>query len=114
MVTEGTTMDRPAHDFRPLVLKPFGHGLTHHYRGPWQARVAMSEPAEHLVEVGKDSAVDLIVMATHGCSGVDRLLHGSVATHVLHHTAPAAVPPAVPPALLQQVQSIRRILLIGA
>jgi nucleotide-binding universal stress UspA family protein len=38
------------------------------------------------VEVGNDGTVDLIVMATHGRSGVDRLLHGSVAAHVLHHT----------------------------
>jgi nucleotide-binding universal stress UspA family protein len=60
--------------------------LTYLDNRPWQARVAMGEPAEQILVVGNDGAVDLIVMATHGRSGVDRLLHGSVAAHVLHHT----------------------------
>lgn len=39
--------------------------------------------------VGELSAVraDLVVMSTHGRSGMDRLVHGSTAAYLLHHTA---------------------------
>lgn len=31
--------------------------------------------------------VDLVAMTTHGRTGLDRVLHGSVAEHLLHHVA---------------------------
>jgi nucleotide-binding universal stress UspA family protein len=46
----------------------------------------MGAPAEQMLEVANADMIDFIVMATHGRRGVDRLLHGSVAAHVLHHT----------------------------
>jgi nucleotide-binding universal stress UspA family protein len=60
--------------------------LTYLDSRPWQARVAMGAPAEQMLEVANADMIDFIVMATHGRRGVDRLLHGSVAAHVLHHT----------------------------
>jgi len=39
---------------------------------------------ETILEVAKDEAVDLIALASHGYSGLARILHGSVAAEVLH------------------------------
>lgn len=48
-------------------------------------------PAEDsIVALACQEAVDLIVMSTHGRSGVSRWMHGSVAGKVLHH-APCPV-----------------------
>ena len=41
------------------------------------------DPADEIVHFGRDAAVDLIVMGTHGRTGLDRLLLGSVAEKVL-------------------------------
>jgi nucleotide-binding universal stress UspA family protein len=41
------------------------------------------DPAEEIVRYGRDAAVDLIVMGTHGRTGLERLLMGSVAERVL-------------------------------
>ena len=47
-------------------------------------------PAEGIVDVAKEINADLIVMASHGRSGVSRVLLGSVAERVLRH-APCPV-----------------------
>ena len=41
------------------------------------------EPAAEIVRYARDAGMDLIVMGTHGRSGVERLLMGSVAEKVL-------------------------------
>src|SRR4051794_12348853 len=41
------------------------------------------DPAAEIVRYARDAAVDLIVMGTHGRTGVERLLMGSVAEQVL-------------------------------
>ena len=46
--------------------------------------------AEALVDLAATEQVDLIVMSTHGRSGLSRWIHGSVATKILHH-APCPV-----------------------
>jgi len=48
--------------------------------------VTGSGPARTIVAISEAEAADLIVMATHGWGGLDRLLLGSVAERVLHHT----------------------------
>ena len=45
--------------------------------------VLSGTPAEMIVDVAQERAADLIVMSTHGRSGVSRLLYGSVAEAVL-------------------------------
>lgn len=40
-------------------------------------------PSAEIVKFAKDNAIDLIVMATHGRSGVEHILMGSVAEKVL-------------------------------
>lgn len=48
------------------------------------------DPAEQLVRYSTDAGMDIIVMGTHGRTGVDRLLMGSVAEQVLRG-APCSV-----------------------
>ncbi len=49
-------------------------------------------PAEGILETAKDDGADLIVMASHGRSGVQRLLLGSQANKVVtHSTVPVLV-----------------------
>ena len=45
------------------------------------------DPATEIVRFGKDATVDLIVMGTHGRTGLDRLLLGSVAEQVLREAS---------------------------
>lgn len=47
-------------------------------------------PSDALVTYAGEEEIDIIVMGTHGRSGLDRLLTGSVAEHVVRH-APAPV-----------------------
>jgi len=43
-------------------------------------------PAEAIVQVADRENIDLIVMSTHGRSGLSRLMMGSIAESVLRHT----------------------------
>ena len=57
-----------------------------------QVEYLLSEghPAKEIVKVAKENACDLIVMGTHGRTGIAHLLLGSVAEHVVRH-APCPV-----------------------
>jgi nucleotide-binding universal stress UspA family protein len=48
-----------------------------------ERRLEDGDPAEEIVRVAEEVAADLIVMATHGRTGLGRLLMGSVAEEVL-------------------------------
>jgi nucleotide-binding universal stress UspA family protein len=50
---------------------------------PIEERVEYGEPAEKIVEVAIEIGANLIVMGTHGRTGLDRVLMGSVAQSVL-------------------------------
>lgn len=73
--------------------------------------VAEGKPATEIVEKAKGIACDLLVLGTHGYSGFDRLVLGSVTEKVLRKaecpvlTVPCHVPDAVPiaPALFKQI-----------
>ena len=43
----------------------------------------VGDPAREIVRFGRDATMDLIVMGTHGRTGLERLLLGSVAEHVM-------------------------------
>ena len=43
-------------------------------------------PVDAIVDAAEKHACDLIVMASHGRRGLDRLLHGSAAAGVMSHT----------------------------
>ena len=46
---------------------------------------SFNDPAEEILNSVKRHHVDLIAMATHGRSGLNRLIHGSITESVLHH-----------------------------
>jgi nucleotide-binding universal stress UspA family protein len=54
----------------------------------WQVR--RGQPAEEILAAAREGNIDLIAMATHGRTGLGRLLFGSVAEMVLRH-APVPV-----------------------
>lgn len=66
--------------------------------------------ARQIAAYARKNAVDLIVIGTHGRTGVTRALLGSVAEAVVRHapcrvlTVPAAFPPAVPAARLEALE----------
>lgn len=47
-------------------------------------RVRFGEPAQEIADLVEEDEFDLVVMATHGRSGVTRLVMGSVAEKVMH------------------------------
>ena len=53
-------------------------------------RLLRGEPWDQIVSVAREEAVDLIVMGTHGRTGLRRALIGSVAERVVRH-APCTV-----------------------
>lgn len=52
-----------------------------------QTQFVIGNPSEELVDYAKAQNVDLIVMGTHGRTGLTRLLMGSVAEGVLRHAS---------------------------
>jgi nucleotide-binding universal stress UspA family protein len=46
-------------------------------------RLLKGEPAREIVRAAKDDAVDLIVLSTHGRTGLGRVLMGSVAESIV-------------------------------
>jgi nucleotide-binding universal stress UspA family protein len=68
-----------------------------------QHQIEQGNPDELIISVAQDLGCDLIVMGTHGRTGLNRLFMGSVAEHVLR-TAPCPVltvrvlPPGLVPA----------------
>lgn len=57
---------------------------------PMQVKVAVGTPAEEILRVASEEKVDLIVMGTHGRTGLRHLLLGSVGEEVTRH-APCPV-----------------------
>jgi nucleotide-binding universal stress UspA family protein len=49
-------------------------------------RLRIGDPATEIVTFGREVHVDLIVMATHGRTGLSRILLGSVAEKVAHNS----------------------------
>lgn len=80
------------HEAAQKILAAAGHraaelGVPHH-----PVHVPDRYPAEAILETARERGCDLIVMATHGRRGLDRLLLGSQAQAVLtHSTIPVLV-----------------------
>ncbi len=58
------------------------HSRSYHDRA--HTRVVFGKPAEGILEYAQESKADLIVMASHGLSGIGKWIRGSVADKVLH------------------------------
>jgi nucleotide-binding universal stress UspA family protein len=50
-----------------------------------KARVPKGDPREALVELARAEQADLLVVGSHGRTGLSKLLMGSVASHVVTH-----------------------------
>lgn len=55
-----------------------------------EAKVIEGDPRTALVEAARDQRADLVVVGSHGRSGIAKLILGSVASHVVTH-APCSV-----------------------
>lgn len=55
-----------------------------------EARVRAGDPRETLIEEARNERADLIVMGSHGRTGLTKLMLGSVSSHVTTH-APCSV-----------------------
>jgi nucleotide-binding universal stress UspA family protein len=55
-----------------------------------EARVMRGDPREALVDTARTSGADLVVVGSHGRTGLAKLVMGSVATYVVTH-APCSV-----------------------
>jgi nucleotide-binding universal stress UspA family protein len=56
-----------------------------------EGRVLEGDPGEGLIDLAKKERVDLIVVGSHGRSGLAKLLMGSVASHVVAHAPCSAL-----------------------
>jgi nucleotide-binding universal stress UspA family protein len=57
--------------------------MRHGFNGPWEVEVATGPPADTIIHVAYKRGADLIVMGTHGRTGLQHVLHGSVAAKVV-------------------------------
>jgi nucleotide-binding universal stress UspA family protein len=65
-----------------------------------QSAVEYGDPAQAIMDYVKKNGVDLIVMSTHGRSGLSRMVFGSVADRIIHHSVvPVLI--SAPPGLRQ-------------
>ena len=71
-----------AKDYLDQVIKRFQHGET-----ALHSEVLVGRAAESLADYTKENDIDLIVIATHGRSGVTRWVRGSVADKVLRFSS---------------------------
>src|SRR5262249_55450496 len=55
-----------------------------------ECRVSVGDPREALMQLAAEERVDLIVVGSHGRTGLTKLLLGSVSSHVVTH-APCSV-----------------------
>ncbi len=80
-------------DLREARERVESEDYLHAIRGHWQTtgvriatQVTFGAPPEMIVQVANQMNADLIVMSTHGRSGLNRFLYGSVAEAVLRGT----------------------------
>ena len=53
---------------------------------PIQAKFLEGNPVKELLEYAEKVKVDLVVIATHGRTGLSHMLHGSVAERIIRHS----------------------------
>jgi universal stress protein A len=72
-----------------VLLKQFCHDAVHHY-AKVRYHVRRGDPFEAILDAAENFVTDLVVLATHGRTGVKRLVIGNVAEKVVRH-APCPV-----------------------
>ena len=103
-------LKREAREYLAGVAEPLRNGPT-----PLNVKidVRLGDPASGIAMAALDTQADLIVMATHGRTGIQRAMLGSVAGTVLR-TACTPVTPGPPEALLRRQTRARRSLPRGS
>ena len=96
--------------FAARVIDPVGgNPLSVEYE------VAVGKPAQEIIRRSRATPVDLVVMSTHGLTGVRKLFFGSTTERVLRETAVPvlATPPADPGAFaLEDARAVLRRMLV--
>lgn len=102
---------RTTEEHAEILLKQF---CRDHVRRLNRVRyhVRSGDPLEKILEVAQDCMSDLIVLATHGRTGVKRLLIGNVAEKVVRH-APCPVLTVKPSAFNRQKAAEHREMSTG-
>lgn len=77
-------------DYTEETLTRLRDHLSDAFSGTWEAHVTVGDPADAILRVARERSVDLIVMGTHGRTGLQHVLLGSVAENVVRH-APCPV-----------------------
>ena len=67
-----------------VLLKQFCHDLVEHLP-KIRYLVSSGDPFEKILDAAESHRIDLIVLATHGRTGIKRLLIGNVAEKVVRH-----------------------------
>ena len=80
---------RATEEHSEVLLKQFCHDVVQHY-GKVHYHVRKGDPFEAILDAAEDLRTDLVVLATHGRTGVKRLVIGNVAEKVVRH-APCPV-----------------------
>ena len=75
------------HDYIEAALTQLRDLMPASFEGVWEAEVATGPPAESIVRIARENAADLIVMGTHGRTGLPHVLLGSVAEKVVRLAA---------------------------
>ncbi|MGD2115748.1 MAG: universal stress protein [Acidobacteriota bacterium] len=81
-------------------LETFTERFLGELAGTVDCALRIGDPADEIVERARETACDLVVLGTHGRSGFERLLIGSVAAEVVRN-APASVLVVPPEAALR-------------
>jgi len=71
------------HDHNEAALTQLRDLMPASFQGTWEVDVAAGPPAETIVHVAHERGADLIVMGTHGRTGLHHMLLGSVAEKVV-------------------------------
>lgn len=80
---------RATEEHSEVLLKQFCHDSIEHLPKV-RYLVSSGDPFEQIVEAAETHRIDLIVLATHGRTGIKRLIIGNVAEKVVRH-APCPV-----------------------
>jgi len=103
---EGVFHSEPEYCLEPLREQL--HQLQTPDVGRVDRRVEEGEPEDEILRVAQESNADLIVMGTHGRTGLDRLLLGSVAEQVVRQAScpVMTVKTPIPAAAASPVQAV--------
>lgn len=84
LVREAAMMEQAEEELRRIKKDEFGDSAK------VITLAAVGHPVQKLIDYAKENEIDLIVLATHGRSGAEHLLSGSV-TEKIARTAPCSV-----------------------